>query len=54
MPDVNTKTGLRQMSVTAVVTRADGRVEDLGTIAYWHANPFRRFLFRLKRLFRRR
>lgn len=23
----------------AVVTRADGSVEDLGRIAYWHVNP---------------
>jgi hypothetical protein len=30
--------------ITAVVTRADGRVEDLGRIAYWHANPLRNLL----------
>jgi hypothetical protein len=32
----------RESRITAVITRADGRVEDLGTIAYWHRNPLRR------------
>lgn len=33
----------RKASITAVVTRADGSVEDLGTIAYWHRNPLKRW-----------
>jgi len=44
---------LRQASIEAVVTRADGRVERLGTIAYWHKNPLRRWLWRLSQLLRR-
>jgi hypothetical protein len=33
----------KSSSISAVVTRADGRVEDLGIIAYWHRNPFIRW-----------
>jgi hypothetical protein len=33
----------RKASITATVTRADGRVEELGTIAYWHRNPLLRW-----------
>jgi hypothetical protein len=36
-----------QLEIT--VTRADGRVERLGTVAYWHRNPLKRWLWRLKR-----
>jgi hypothetical protein len=39
---VNSKA--RHASVHAVITRADGRVEDLGLIAYHHRNPLRRWL----------
>ncbi len=30
-------------TIHAVVTRADGRVEDLGLIAYWSRNPLKNF-----------
>lgn len=33
--------------IRAVVTRADGTVEDHGVIAYYHRNPLRRLYFRL-------
>jgi hypothetical protein len=36
-------------SLHAVVTRADGTVEDLGMIAYWHKNPFKRFAWNVYR-----
>lgn len=29
-----------------------GRVEELGVIAFWHANPFKRFAWHLSRLMR--
>jgi len=31
----------------AVVIRADGTVEDLGMIAYWHKNPLKRLAWRV-------
>lgn len=39
---------LRQVVVSAVVVRADGTREELGTVAYWHRNPLRRAWFALK------
>jgi hypothetical protein len=33
----------REMSISAVVIRADGSRVDLGTVAYWHRNPLKRF-----------
>jgi hypothetical protein len=41
--------GIREARIAAVVTRADGRVEDLGVISYYHKSAFRRLLWRLKR-----
>lgn len=38
--------GVVMSEVRAVVTRADGTVEDLGVIAYWHRNPFKRWWVR--------
>lgn len=34
----------RRATIHAVVTRADGSVENLGVIAYYHRNPLRRWL----------
>jgi hypothetical protein len=39
---------VKQMEISAVITRADGSVENLGTIQYWHKNPFKRILWRIK------
>lgn len=38
----------REATISAVITRADGRVENLGQIAYWHKNPLRRWLWRVQ------
>ena len=35
--------------IDAVVIRADGRVEHLGTIAYYHRNPLRRLWWMVRR-----
>jgi len=44
---VNSKA--RESEIRAVVTRADGTVEDLGRIAYWHRNPFKRWAWAIIR-----
>jgi hypothetical protein len=46
--DLHGKSPVKQMTLEAVVIRADGTREDLGRIAYWHKNPLRRFLARLR------
>lgn len=45
--------GTSQVTVEAKVIRADGRVEDLGAVAYWHRNPIKRAAWRIKRLLAR-
>lgn len=44
---VQTMVRPREQSISAVVTRADGTVEDLGVVAYWHRNPLIRLYRRL-------
>lgn len=36
--------------ITAKVIRADGTEEDLGTVAYWNANPVKVLLFHMKKI----
>ena len=38
----------REVTVCAVITRADGSTEPLGTVSYWHRNPLKRLFWRLK------
>ena len=40
----------KESRLTAVVTRADGSVENLGTIAYYSKNPLRRLLWQVCKL----
>ena len=54
MSAFGTSQPVRSNSVEAVITRADGRVERLGVIAYWHANPLRRWAWRISQSMRRR
>jgi hypothetical protein len=45
--------GFKQTSIDAVVIRADGTRVDLGTIAYYHRNPLRRWAWSLGKFGRR-
>lgn len=44
----------KEMSFSAVVTRADGTVEDLGMISYYNSNPFKRWIWKTKQFFKRK
>ena len=48
MVDSLTSTKPQSMEIDVVITRADGTVERLGTVAYWHKNPFKRLLWKIK------
>lgn len=52
---MNVRGRAKYSSISAVVTRADGTVENLGVIAFWHRNPFLRIagnlLIKIKELF---
>lgn len=44
-------TGAKSASIDAVITRADGRIENLGQIAYTHVNPFKRWAWAFRQTF---
>lgn len=44
----------KSSSVRVVVTRADGRVENLGLVSYWHRNPLIRAAVNLWLLLKRK
>jgi len=46
---VNANHKITEVSLEATIYRADGRVEHLGRISYWHKNPLRRAAWRLYR-----
>lgn len=45
---------IKSLQMEAVVIRADGSREDLGTVAYYHRNPLRRLAWRLTQKGRQR
>ena len=45
------KGGVRSAALSAVIIRADGRVEQLGVISSWHRNPFVRAWWRVRNFF---
>jgi predicted transcriptional regulator len=47
------KSNAKEIELIAVVTRADGTVEQLGVIDYWHKNPIKRFIWKLKKFLER-
>jgi hypothetical protein len=40
---------VKELQFIATVIRADGTVEELGTIVYWHKNPLKRFIWKVKK-----
>jgi hypothetical protein len=44
MPNLFGKGKVKEITWEAKVIRADGTVEDLGVIAYYHRNPVKRLL----------
>ena len=45
---ITSEAKVKEMVLSAVITRADGTVIDLGAIQYWHPNPLKRFIWRIK------
>jgi hypothetical protein len=39
----------KEIQLVATITRADGTVEELGVIDYYHQNPFKRLIWRIKK-----
>lgn len=43
------KSNAKELQLVATITRADGTVEELGVIQYWHRNPIKRLIWRIKK-----
>ena len=39
----------KEIQFIATVIRANGTVEELGVVDYWHKNPIKRFFWRIKK-----
>lgn len=40
--EILTRSKAKSSSISAVITRADGTIENLGLISYWHKSPLMR------------
>lgn len=49
MPAFAARQRVLSTELSAVITRANGRREELGVINYWHRNPFVRWAYRVRR-----
>ena len=49
-----TKSNVAEVICEATIRRADGRVEHLGKISYYHRNPLKRLAHRAKKRLRKR
>lgn len=38
----------KEIEFQITIIRADGTKEELGTVAYWHKNPIKRIIWRIK------
>ena len=46
---ITSEAQVKQMEISAIITRTDGTIENLGTIQYWHKNPLKRIIWRIKK-----
>ena len=46
---MQTNLDAKEIQLVATITRADGTVEYLGVIDYWHKNPIKLFIWKIKK-----
>ena len=51
MPATCVPVKVRKTEISAVITRADGSIEDLGVVSSWHRSPLIRVWRKLRRRF---
>ena len=49
---MDTISNIKGLEIQAVITRANGSVEQLGTISYWSSNPLKTLLWKVKQWLR--
>lgn len=52
MSTVSAEAQTREATIEMIVTRADGTVENLGVVSYWHRNPLKRALWGIRNIFK--
>lgn len=50
--NMGAESGIKEASFSAVITRADGTVEDLGMVSYYNSNPVKRWIWKIKQYFK--
>lgn len=53
MPRIIARSDIEEAELSAVIIRAEGTIEEVGVIAYYHRNPLRRLLWWLRQRLRR-
>lgn len=43
------KTNAKEIQLVATIRKADGTIVELGVIDYWHKNPIKRLIWRIKK-----
>jgi len=46
---MNTNLDVKEIQLVATIIRADGTREELGVIDYYHKNPIKRLIWRIKK-----
>jgi hypothetical protein len=46
---MQTNLDAKEIQLVATVVRADGTMEELGVVDYWHVNPIKRLIWRIKK-----
>ena len=49
MPQMIVPSNAKEAQISAVITRANGTVEHLGVVSYWHKNPIKRIFWSIKK-----
>lgn len=52
MSSVTVSSPAKEATIEMIVTRADGTIENLGVVSYWHRNPLKRLAWRVKQFFK--
>ena len=50
--NMSANSGIKEMRFNAIVTRADGTVEDFGMISYYNSNPIKNWIWKIKQYFK--
>lgn len=51
--NVGANSPLKEAEISIKVIRANGSVEDMGVVSYYHKNPLKRWAWHIKRYFER-